>query len=118
MDDCWHASSRDPATGAPRADPGKFPNGIKALADQVHALGLKVCLLFSPLILATSSPLSRSEYTVMLEREFCFLPNRHNIYSRWLYSMTCGGRFGSLGYEAIDAKTYASWGIDYLSAFP
>jgi len=29
-------------------------------------------------------------------------------------SMTCGGRFGSLGYEAIDAKTYAEWEIDYL----
>ena len=28
---------------------------------------------------------------------------------------TCGGRFGSLGYEEIDAKTYAEWGIDYLS---
>lgn len=28
---------------------------------------------------------------------------------------TCAGRFGSLGYEEIDAKTYAEWGIDYLS---
>ncbi|KAI0762790.1 alpha-galactosidase [Fomes fomentarius] len=27
---------------------------------------------------------------------------------------TCGGKFGSLGFEEIDAKTYASWGIDYL----
>eukprot|EP01114_Cavostelium_apophysatum_P003219 TRINITY_DN129_c0_g3_i2.p1 TRINITY_DN129_c0_g3~~TRINITY_DN129_c0_g3_i2.p1 ORF type:complete len:401 (+),score=44.94 TRINITY_DN129_c0_g3_i2:79-1281(+) len=27
---------------------------------------------------------------------------------------TCAGRPGSLGYEAIDAKTYASWGVDYL----
>lgn len=27
---------------------------------------------------------------------------------------TCGGKFGSLGYEDIDAKTYASWGVDYL----
>ena len=27
---------------------------------------------------------------------------------------TCAGKFGSLGYEEIDAKTYASWGIDYL----
>jgi len=28
---------------------------------------------------------------------------------------TCAGRFGSLGYEEIDAKIYAEWGIDYLS---
>ncbi|PSR71320.1 hypothetical protein PHLCEN_2v12834 [Hermanssonia centrifuga] len=28
--------------------------------------------------------------------------------------MTCGGRFGSLGFEQIDAQTYADWGVDYL----
>jgi alpha-galactosidase len=27
---------------------------------------------------------------------------------------TCAGRAGSEGYEAIDAKTYAEWGVDYL----
>ena len=27
---------------------------------------------------------------------------------------TCGGRPGSLGYEAIDAKTYAEWGVDFI----
>ena len=27
---------------------------------------------------------------------------------------TCAGRPGSLGYEEIDAKTYAKWGVDYL----
>ena len=27
---------------------------------------------------------------------------------------TCAGRPGSLGYEEIDAQTYAEWGIDYL----
>ncbi|CAF3629765.1 unnamed protein product [Rotaria sp. Silwood1] len=27
---------------------------------------------------------------------------------------TCDGRPGSLHYEIIDAKTYASWGVDYL----
>jgi len=26
---------------------------------------------------------------------------------------TCEGRPGSLGYEAVDARTYASWGVDY-----
>jgi len=78
MDDCWHASTRDPDTGAPRADPQKFPTGIKALSQEIHALGLKI-----------------------------------GIYSD-AGSKTCAGRFGSLGYEDIDAKTYAEWGIDYL----
>lgn len=27
---------------------------------------------------------------------------------------TCAGRPGSLGYEIIDAFTYALWGVDYL----
>ncbi|RDW87749.1 alpha-galactosidase-3 [Coleophoma crateriformis] len=27
---------------------------------------------------------------------------------------TCGGYMGSLGYEELDAATFASWGIDYL----
>jgi alpha-galactosidase len=27
---------------------------------------------------------------------------------------TCGGYSGSLGYETVDANTFASWGVDYL----
>jgi len=27
---------------------------------------------------------------------------------------TCGGRPGSYGHEAIDAKTYAEWGVDFI----
>jgi len=27
---------------------------------------------------------------------------------------TCAGRPGSLGYETLDAESYASWGVDYL----
>lgn len=79
MDDCWHAparSSRRPHP--PVADPIRFPDGIKALADKIHALGLKI-----------------------------------GIYSS-AGTKTCAGQFGSLGYEEIDAKTYAEWGIDYL----
>ncbi|KAB8238718.1 putative alpha-galactosidase [Aspergillus alliaceus] len=29
-------------------------------------------------------------------------------------NLTCGGYPGSLGYEEIDAETFAAWGIDYL----
>ena len=39
IDDCW-AATRD-ADGNIVADPQKFPSGIKALADYVHAQGLK-----------------------------------------------------------------------------
>jgi len=41
LDDCWEASQRS-ADGSLQADPTKFPDGIKAVADYVHSLGLKI----------------------------------------------------------------------------
>jgi len=41
LDDCWTAPTRD-ASGSLQADPKKFPGGINALADYVHAKGLKL----------------------------------------------------------------------------
>lgn len=41
IDDCWMAKERD-AKGQLVPDPERFPNGIKALADYVHSLGLKL----------------------------------------------------------------------------
>jgi alpha-galactosidase len=41
IDDCWMAPARD-AEGRLQADPVRFPSGIKAFADYVHAKGLKL----------------------------------------------------------------------------
>jgi len=38
---------------------------------------------------------------------------KYGIYSDAGYQ-TCAGNPGSLGYEAVDAATFAEWGIDYL----
>lgn len=40
LDDGWMSPSRT-SGGFLQADPAKFPNGIAALADEIHALGLK-----------------------------------------------------------------------------
>lgn len=40
IDDCWSLHERD-ENGRLQADPAKFPNGMKAVADYVHAKGLK-----------------------------------------------------------------------------
>lgn len=40
LDDAWMAMERD-KNGDLIADPKKFPNGMKALADYVHSKGLK-----------------------------------------------------------------------------
>ncbi|TDC25658.1 NPCBM/NEW2 domain-containing protein [Kribbella albertanoniae] len=41
IDDCWMAPQRD-GSGRLQADPVRFPSGIKAIADYVHARGLKL----------------------------------------------------------------------------
>ncbi len=76
IDDCWQVSRA--ADGTIVADPQRFPSGIKALADYVHAKGLKF-----------------------------------GIYSD-AGTLTCQKRPGSKDHEQQDAKTYASWGVDYL----
>ena len=40
IDDCWSLKERD-ENGRLTADPEKFPNGMKAVADYVHSKGLK-----------------------------------------------------------------------------
>eukprot|EP01102_Stenamoeba_stenopodia_P008347 TRINITY_DN2398_c0_g3_i1.p1 TRINITY_DN2398_c0_g3~~TRINITY_DN2398_c0_g3_i1.p1 ORF type:complete len:429 (+),score=94.89 TRINITY_DN2398_c0_g3_i1:40-1287(+) len=76
MDDCW-AQGRH-LNGTVYPDPVAFPDGIKAVADYVHSLGLK--------------------FGIYTDRGL----------------LTCAGRPGSFGFEAIDAMTYAEWGVDYL----
>ncbi|MFF1920575.1 glycoside hydrolase family 27 protein [Streptomyces sp. NPDC058221] len=46
LDDCWALPSRN-ADGDLVADPVRFPNGIKAVADYVHSKGLKFGLYSS-----------------------------------------------------------------------
>jgi alpha-galactosidase len=41
IDDCWEAKKRD-AQGLIQVDAGRFPGGMKALADYVHSKGLKL----------------------------------------------------------------------------
>ncbi|MGX7829710.1 glycoside hydrolase family 27 protein [Actinokineospora sp. 24-640] len=84
VDDCWFDPNRDPQ-GNLRAHPTKFPSGMKALGDHIHARGLKFGI-----------------YQV---------PNERTC------AQTAGafpGATGSKGREAQDARTFASWGVDYL----
>ena len=41
IDDCWSKKTRDPETDCLVAEPAKFPNGMKAVADYIHEKGLK-----------------------------------------------------------------------------
>lgn len=42
IDDCWQNRTRDPISLRLQADSARFPHGIKALADYMHARGLKL----------------------------------------------------------------------------
>ncbi len=77
LDDCWSLKERD-ADGNLVPDPAKFPSGLKALGEFLHARGFKF-----------------------------------GIYG-CAGAKTCGGYPGSMGHEYQDARTFASWGIDYL----
>jgi alpha-galactosidase len=76
IDDGWQGGRDNKNNIIP--DPVKFPSGIKALADYLHAKGIKIG------IYSDAAPL------------------------------TCAGYTASLNFEEQDAKTFASWGIDYL----
>ncbi|MQY28611.1 Alpha-galactosidase A [Nocardia sp. RB56] len=84
VDDCWFDPARGPG-GVLRADPARFPQGMKAVADYVHARGLKFGIYGSP-----------------NDRTCAQLGGAYP------------GRTGSAGHEAADARTFADWGVDYL----
>eukprot|EP01124_Arcella_intermedia_P024789 TRINITY_DN4263_c0_g1_i1.p1 TRINITY_DN4263_c0_g1~~TRINITY_DN4263_c0_g1_i1.p1 ORF type:complete len:398 (-),score=70.60 TRINITY_DN4263_c0_g1_i1:48-1241(-) len=72
------------ANGNILADPDRFPSGMKSLIDKIHGMGLKFGL-----------------YTCA-----------------GTYTCSSGGRDhkipGSYGHYEQDAKTYASWGVDFV----
>jgi alpha-galactosidase len=84
VDDCWFDPNRD-AQGNLRAHPTRFPSGMKALGDYIHSRGLKFGIYMAP-----------TDRTCA---------QRVGGYP---------GSTGSGGREAQDARTFASWGVDYL----
>ncbi|WP_371501797.1 alpha-galactosidase [Kitasatospora sp. NBC_00374] len=84
VDDCWFDPRRD-AQGDIHGDSTRFPGGMKALGDYLHARGLKFGI-----------------YQVPTDRTCA---QRNNAYP---------GSTGSQGHEQQDANTFAAWGVDYL----
>lgn len=84
VDDCWFDPQRD-AAGDLRANPTKFPSGMKALGDYIHGKGLKFGIYQAPNEKTCAQGVG-----------------------------TYPGSTGSKGHEAQDAATFASWGVDYL----
>src|SRR6266540_2488125 len=96
-------------------DPAKFPNGIKALADYVHGLGLKFGFYVTPGIpknaVLRNTPIEGTPYhaadianTSTLEKNY----NCHNMY------FIDYSKPGAQEYVDSWARQFASWGVDYL----
>ncbi|MET8324033.1 alpha-galactosidase [Micromonospora sp. NPDC005189] len=84
VDDCWFNPNRD-SSGNIQGDPGRFPSGMKALGDYLHARGLKFGL-----------------YQVPVDKTCA------------QYFGSYPGATGSRGHEAQDARQFAAWGVDFL----
>ncbi|HPH38051.1 MAG TPA: alpha-galactosidase, partial [Sediminibacterium sp.] len=87
LDDNWMAKTRN-ANGDLQADPTRFPSGMKALGDYIHEKGLKFGI-YGDRGLRTCHHYNNSSQ----------FPNSGS---------------GSYMKEERDAKTFASWGVDYL----
>ena len=74
-----------------------------------------------------SNPLGRDNTTHQLLPDYTAFPKGISGLADSIHSMgfkigiyssagteTCAGRPASLGYELVDAETWAAWGIDYL----
>jgi alpha-galactosidase len=84
IDDCWMAKDRD-AQGNLQVDPQRFPQGIRPVADTVHALGLKFGIYEDAGYLTCG---------------------------KFAGSGTPNG--GGKDHFLADARLFASWGVDYL----
>jgi len=84
IDDCWMQKSRD-SHGNLQADPARFPDGMKVVAQAVHALGLKFGI---------------------------YEDAGYETCGRFSGSGEPDG--GGEDHFVEDAKLFASWGVDYL----
>ncbi|MDG9676607.1 glycoside hydrolase family 27 protein [Micromonospora sp. DH14] len=84
VDDCWFNPNRD-SSGNIQGDPGRFPSGMKALGDYLHARNLKFGL-----------------YQVPVDKTCA------------QYFGAYPGATGSRGHEVQDARQFAAWGVDFL----
>ncbi|WP_062431059.1 glycoside hydrolase family 27 protein [Herbidospora daliensis] len=84
VDDCWMDPNRD-SSGNLQANLSRFPSGMKALGDYIHARGMKFGIYQAPLDRTCAQ-----------------------------YFGAYPGATGSLNHEAQDARQFAAWGVDYL----
>ncbi len=91
IDDCWSTRNRD-AAGNLVPDPVKFPNGIRAVADYVHARGLKLG------IYSSAGTLTCAGFPASLNRE----QQDANLWASWGVDYL---KYDNCNNQGVDART-------------
>lgn len=99
IDDTWQGARGGPHQ-AIQSDPQKFPN-MKGLADDVHALGLKIGIYSTPWVTSYAGRVGGSSDNA--EGQWT---RREKYQDDW--------RLGKTSFEKNDAAQLAEWGFDYL----
>lgn len=118
IDDCWAMKERD-ENGKLVADPAKFPNGMKALSDAIHAKGLKFGMYSCAGTLTCAGYPASYDYEFIdaatfaewgvdfLKYDYCF--HTPLIKAKYLYRRM-GAALANCGREILFSA--CSWGID------
>ncbi len=117
-DDCWAVSRGTDGQLVP--DPAAFPDGMAAVAAYVHDQGFKFGICTSRARVLKLAVPRRAFFCVFLWFSYDFvrvhvaLPPAACSPDTDRGNETCAGRPASGGHEAVDAQTFANWGVDYV----
>ncbi len=97
------------------ADPAKFPNGIKAVADYVHGRGLKFGFYVTPGIpknaVLHNTPIEGTSFHAADIANTALLEKNYNCKNMYFIDYS---KPGAQAYVDSWARQFASWGVDYL----
>ena len=102
--------------------PNRFPSatngvGFKALADQIHAMGLKfgihIMRGIPRLAVESNLPIAGSTFTAAQAALPVGDPNRQCVWNQDMFGVNATNAAGKAWYDSV-AKQYASWDVDYI----
>jgi hypothetical protein len=119
LDDFWYLDPRRTvdAYGHWVVDSAKFPNGIAALANYIHGLGLKFGIYVTPGIpvaaYSQNTPIKRTKYHARDIADTTRFETNYNFGENAMYYIDYS-RPGAQEFINSWARLFASWGVDYL----
>ncbi|OIJ97438.1 chitinase [Streptomyces sp. MUSC 14] len=119
LDDFWQKCDSNGFTvdgyGRWSADPATFPHGIKAVADHVHAKGLKFGFYVTPGIaknaVLKNTPVEGTPYHAKDIADTSKTEKNYNCKNMYALDYT---KPGAQDFVNSWARQFASWGVDYL----